>query len=684
MRWRSVAQALSFSRPTPHRSAMRGRRLAVEPLEHRALLATLPAGFTETPIAAGLNSATAMEIAPNGDLWVLEQGGDVKRFRAGSTAADVVGDISTLGLSSVGERGVLGIAFDPQYAANKSVYLYYTATSPNTHNRISRFTVNDTDAADYFFSGTNTAGDAGSSGAPTEDIILELDALSSATNHNGGAIHFGPDGKLYAAVGDNANGANAQTLANLHGKMLRINSDGTIPTDNPFFSAASGDERAIWALGLRNPFTFTFQPGSGRMFINDVGANAWEEINDGIAGSNYGWPNVEGNQGIPPTGPGTYRAPLYAYSHGGGPFQGFAITGGAFYNPTVQQFPAEFAGDYFFGEFVSDWINVRDAATGNVTQFATGALGAVDLRVASDGSLLYLARGQGQAFKVSFTAANRPPVALGESYFVALNGSLSVAAPGLLGNDTDADGDELAAIFVGGPAHGTLTLNSSGGFTYRPDANYTGGDAFFYRATDGQSTSNLATVALSIVTVNDAPSFVKGPNQSVPIDSGPQSVANWATQISAGPPDEALQSLTFEVTNNSNALFAVQPAIDASGRLTYAPAAGASGLATVTVILHDNGGTAAGGMDTSLPQTFTVRIFQSRPWHHAANPEDVDADTFVSPIDAVLIINYLNARLPAEIPPDAAPGPPFLDVDGDNFVSPIDAVLVINLLNSRR
>src|SRR5262245_22944547 len=112
MRWRYWWAARSFLCTAAPRPSTCQRRLLVEQLECRSLLATLPQGFTETAIATGLNNATAMELAPNGDLWVLEQGGDVKRFRPGSTAADVVGDISTLGLSSVGERGVLGIAFD--------------------------------------------------------------------------------------------------------------------------------------------------------------------------------------------------------------------------------------------------------------------------------------------------------------------------------------------------------------------------------------------------------------------------------------------------------------------------------------------------------------------------------------------------------------------------------------------
>src|SRR5207302_4938298 len=135
---------------------------------------------------------------------------------------------------------------------------YYTVATSPIHNRVSRFTA---------------AGDVGIPGS--EAIILELNDLSSATNHNGGAIHFGPDGKLYIGAGENANGANSQTLSNLLGKMLRINPDGTIPADNPFYNTAAGKDRAIWALGLRNPFSFAFQPGTGRMFIDDVGAGSF-------------------------------------------------------------------------------------------------------------------------------------------------------------------------------------------------------------------------------------------------------------------------------------------------------------------------------------------------------------------------------------------------------------------------
>src|SRR5947207_1505323 len=151
---------------------------------------------------------------------------------------------------------------------------------------------------------------------------MDLDNLS-ATNHNGGAIHFGPDGKLYAGVGENANGANAQSLSNRLGKNLRYNPDGTLPSNpanpttftfgNGSTGSTAGANQAIWAIGLRKPFTFSFQPGTTRMFINDVGESTWEEINDGIAGSNYGW-NVEEGPASPPNA--NFRDPLFYYGHG--------------------------------------------------------------------------------------------------------------------------------------------------------------------------------------------------------------------------------------------------------------------------------------------------------------------------------------------------------------------------------
>jgi glucose/arabinose dehydrogenase len=345
--------------------------------------ATLPSGFTESLVAGTMTNPTAMAIAPDGRIFVCQQGGQLRVIENGSLLAT---PFVSLTVDSTGERGLLGVAFDPNFAANNFIYVYYTATTPAIHNRVSRFTASGNVAM-----------------AGSEVVLLDLNNLS-ATNHNGGAIHFGLDGKLYVAVGENAVPSNAQTLTNLLGKVLRINTDpaNLIPTDNPFFGQATGNNRAIWALGLRNPFTFNVQPGTGRIFINDVGQSAIEEINDGIAGSNYGWSNCEGPCSPPNA---NFRDPISFYANDASTC---AIAGGVFYNPATVQFPASFVGKYFFGDLCGGWIKTYNPANSQVENFATGLSQGVDFAVGSDGSLYYLQRGNGgQLWKVQFPAGGQ-------------------------------------------------------------------------------------------------------------------------------------------------------------------------------------------------------------------------------------------------------------------------------------
>jgi glucose/arabinose dehydrogenase len=343
-----------------------------------------PPGFIDTLVASGLTRATAMFWDKDGRLWVAEQGGTLRVIQKGELLPT---PFVSLTVDSNGERGLLGVAFDPAFGQNHYVYVYYTVPGSPAHNRVSRFTAN------------------GNVAVPgSEQVIFELDPLlDAATNHNGGAIHFGKDGKLYIATGDNEQRANVRLLTSTMGKMLRINPDGTIPTDNPFYSSAADKYRAIWALGFRNPFTFAFKPGSSRMFINDVGAHTWEEINDGIAGSNYGWPDCEGPFKVGMTTPcpiAGARNPVFYYGHGTGEC---AIVGGTFYNPPVAYFPAGYVGDYFFSDFCSGWIHVLDPANGNtVADFATGLTQPVDVQVGRDGSLYYLARNGGRVRRISY------------------------------------------------------------------------------------------------------------------------------------------------------------------------------------------------------------------------------------------------------------------------------------------
>ncbi len=376
--------------------------------------ATLPNGFTETLLASGLSSPTAMALAPDGRIFVCLQGGSLRVVKNGALLAT---PFLTLSVNSSGERGLLGVAFDPNVASNQYVYVYYTVSSGAIHNRVSRFTAN---------------GDVAVVGS--EVILLELDNLTSATNHNGGALHFGPDGKLYVAVGENATPSNSQTLTNLLGKMLRLNADGSIPTDNPFFNQTTGNNRAIWTLGLRNPFTFNFQPGTGRLFINDVGQGTWEEINNASAGANFGWPNCEGPCNPPNA---NFSNPHYYYAND---VSTCAITGGTFYNPSTAQFPAEYSGKYFFAEYCAGWIKFIDPnappSAGAAPTFATGLSFPVDLQVSDDGSLYYLQRGNGgQLWRIQYTANQSPSfaqhpanqtVSVGQSatFTVSVNGSL--------------------------------------------------------------------------------------------------------------------------------------------------------------------------------------------------------------------------------------------------------------------
>ena len=379
-----------------------------------------------------------MEFAPDGRLFVCEQGGSLRVIK---NMALLVTPFVTVTTTSLGERGLLGIAFDPGFHTNQFLYLYYTSTSGSTHNRVSRFTAN---------------GDVVVAGS--EVPVLDLENLA-ASNHNGGAIHFGIDGKLYIAVGENAVTANAQTLANRLGKVLRINRDGSIPTDNPFYNTATGVNRSIWALGLRNPYTFAVQPGTGRIFINDVGNQTWEEINVGAAGANYGWPNCEGRCASPNP---SYRDPIFQYSHGGGATNGCDITGGAFYNPIAFQYPAAYHGTYFFADACGGWIRRLNPITGSVSNFATGLPAPVDVKVGAEGRLYYLGRSGGQVWVVDYT--NAPPT-LG---IARESGSSVIVWPAPSTGYALQSASTLPASGGWNPVNGVVTVNGQNRFTIVP------------------------------------------------------------------------------------------------------------------------------------------------------------------------------------------------------------------------
>lgn len=332
-----------------------------------------------TPVRQGggnIASGTAMAFAPDGRIFVAQQTGQVRIINGGAINA---ANYLTLSVNSADERGLLGVAFDPDYSVNGWFYVFYTLSGSDT-NRVARYQV----SADPQVSGT------------TEDVLLDIPTGSlNPAYHNGGAIHFGLDGKLYIAVGEGHSSSNAQNPANVYGKILRLNPDGSIPSDNPTSFQGTATvlpaPSAVWCIGLRNPFTFAFQPGTGRMFINDVGQNEWEEINEGIQGRNYGW-NGGTTDGRRMSA--SFTDSVYEYPHSGSTPSGNVITGGAFYNPGAVAYPASYVGRYFFADVGSgNFIYVLDPGSGAVAPFVTSANNPVDLDVGPDGALYYLARG---------------------------------------------------------------------------------------------------------------------------------------------------------------------------------------------------------------------------------------------------------------------------------------------------
>jgi len=327
----------------------------------------LPQGFTRIQAAAAITGATAMEIAPDGRVFVCEQIGALRVVKNGNLLPT---PFVHLAVDSEWERGLIGVALDPDFTRNGFVYLCYVAARPYIHHRISRF---------------QACGDAAE--PRSERVLFEGDNQAklgghTPAGHQGGAVHFGADGKLYIAIGDQTAGEPSQRLETFQGKLLRLNRDGSIPADNPFVAVANGKYRAIWAIGLRNPFTFAVQPVTGRIFINDVGETRWEEIDEGFAGANYGWPRVEG-----PSIDLHFRPPIHFYPVA-------SISGGAFCpgGPAVN-FPAKYHGRYFFADFVKGWIKVLDPDhPDQVATFATGFARPVDLKFSPDGSLYVLLR----------------------------------------------------------------------------------------------------------------------------------------------------------------------------------------------------------------------------------------------------------------------------------------------------
>jgi glucose/arabinose dehydrogenase len=327
----------------------------------------LPEGFVEEEIATGLNPVSITR-GPDNIIYIAEKNGKIKVAQNDVLLPTPLLDLE---VNDFNERGLISIALHPDYFDNGYYYVYYCPKNGNK-NRVARFTA------------TNT----GRSTLPgSEVLIIELDALVGGI-HNGGCLKFGTDGKLYIATGDGGVATNSKLLSNMLGKVLRINEDGSIPADNPFYNDTNvtGINKSIYAYGLRNPFAFDFD-ANGVLYATDVGEGAAEEVNKILPGKFYGWPDREGNSGS--TDIANYQAPEYFYPHTNG---SCAIIGCTFYNPINKTFPAEYSGKMFFGDYCNEKIYTWDPVTKERKDFATGANRPLSYLVSDNGDLYYVER----------------------------------------------------------------------------------------------------------------------------------------------------------------------------------------------------------------------------------------------------------------------------------------------------
>ncbi len=346
-----------------------------------ATLPGVPSGFTKTQLAHGLKDPTVFAFAPNGDIYIGEQAGIILIYRNGAVLSTPV---VTLNTDGSGEKGLLGLTLDPNFATNGYMYISYTTL--DEHAQLSRFTVqNDT---------INLS---------TEKVYMKGNQLQNA-HHSANDLHIGSDGKLWWSVGDNVPSiSNAEALTNIYGKILRFNLDGTIPSDNPFLHIP-GAVPAIYAYGLRNPFRFTFLP-NGKAMTQDTGSNYWEELNTIQPGGNFGWDFYEGN-----CGSCGYINPVYAYGHLPTDGATSAITA---YSGSV--FPQQYGHVVFFGDYNRGDIEAvtfdptyTTEISDNVFDSSAGTI--ADLQEGPDGNLYYVSIFEGTFTEIS-PSGPFPPVA---------------------------------------------------------------------------------------------------------------------------------------------------------------------------------------------------------------------------------------------------------------------------------
>jgi glucose/arabinose dehydrogenase/chitodextrinase len=401
--------------------------------------------FQNEVLATGFDLPTSIEFLPDGRMLVVELHGVIKVMSPPYTQVSPTPFLQIANIANTGvQQGIFDVAFDPNFTANHYYYVFYTANSPN-RDRLSRFTANA--------SLTGTV--AGS------ELILYEDPQTASDEHHGGAVFFDNAGKLFFTTGDHFQGTPSQQLTSPRGKLHRINSDGTVPTDNPFYDGTGSNIDSIWALGLRNPFRASYDSVTDRIYIGDVGGNdpatAKEEINLGARGANYGWPNNEGNCSAPCT------SPIYFYPHNG---RDASVTAGFVYRGS--QYPSNLQGSFFYADYAQNWIKrLTFDASGNVTGSVNfePANGATDgpygdivyLTQGPDGALYYVDLGYSDTSgqfgvskirRIRYVQSNQAPVSIASG--TPTTGSPPLDVTFSSAGSTDPEGQPLTYLWTFG------------------------------------------------------------------------------------------------------------------------------------------------------------------------------------------------------------------------------------------
>jgi glucose/arabinose dehydrogenase len=434
-----------------------------------------PQGFALTTVVnSGLDTPTNAIFAPDGRIFVTQKDGNVRIVKNGQALAQPFYTVANV--SNYVDRGLLGITLDPNFDTNGYVYLLYTYDSdpsnpdgPKT-GRLIRVTANG-DVALPNSEVVILGNVVGTPAAPScENHPVNTDCVpADGLSHAPGTVTFGPDGKMYVTIGDAAGyddvdplALRAQNLDSLAGKVLRINSNGTAPADNPFYTGNPNDNRSkVYALGVRNSFRMSIRQSDGLVMLGDVGWNGWEEINTVPPGVNLGWPCYEGNEhqngaGGPTSAykdlpacqamyqnePANLKYPTYLYPHP----PGSAIIGGTFY--TGDNYPAQWKNRYFFGDYVRNQIyslaldGSNNLVPSSNQTFANNAAGPVAFFTGPQGDLYYVGIYTGSIYHITYSTSNQAPIAVASADPTFGPAPLTVNFTS--SGSSDPEGDDLA------------------------------------------------------------------------------------------------------------------------------------------------------------------------------------------------------------------------------------------------